>query len=396
MIVEFTVSANLLTDTGSSYVSDGGNILAKVHPGSYLAILSGLCRLAEYLSWRQCPPLLRFGNAPLGVFIGGIVFCCAYALACSGAGGVIALVDTFLPAGMLALALSDATWRRLSQLRRLTQTLLIANAVLALGEMVVQGHLVAVSLSGGDTAAEFRPTGLYDHPLTGAAVTMMGVFLRPDLARAPFWSLCYSSLMMAALLAFGERTPLVLAVIALLCCYAGTFAAKMVRGTLRWGDAAPILFASSICSLGAVAVAAGGISSRLGAHLYWDASAQVRMYEFGIIPLLTPAEFLFGCRRDDLLALIEKLRLSAGVGALENFWLVMLVTLGLFCFPVFLIALAGLLTWLWRRTDCRGRMMIVTLITAASASNSLGRKSTLLVMLVASVLSTRGSRPMVE
>jgi hypothetical protein len=392
VVVEFTVSASLLTDAGSSYVSEGGDILEKIHPGSYLALLAGLCRVADSLYWpHSAPPLWRQRNRALGVFIGGILFCCAYALACSGSGGVIALVDTFLPAGMLALALSDMPRHGLRRLRRLTQSLLVLNAMVALGEMATQCHLVPVSLSGGDTAAEFRPTGFYDHPLTGAAATMMGVFLRPDAARAPVRSLGFSTLMMAALLAFGERTPLFLAVIALSCCYAAGLAEKMFRRALRWWDALPILIASLIGVLVASVVFAGGISSRLSAHLYWDASAQVRMTEFGIIPLLTPAELLFGCRRDDLLALIEPLRLSAGVGALENFWLVMLATLGLFCFPLFLMALAGLLTWLWRRTDCRGRMMVVTLIMAASASNSLGRKSTLLVMLVASVLATCNS-----
>jgi hypothetical protein len=392
VVIEFTVSATLLTDAGSSYVSEGGNFLEKVHPGSYLAILAGSCRIADGLYWPRGSGLPAARDRPLALFLCGIAFCCVYTSACNGLGGVIALVDTFLPAGMLALAFGSLPWQWSRQLRMLIQSLVVMNAIMALGEVVTQCHLVPVSLSGGDTAAEFRPTGLYDHPLTGAAATMIGVFLRPDPGHGPALSLGYAALLIAALIAFGERVPLALTIAALTFCYAARLNRKMLLRILRWRDTVPAIAAMFIGVPVVCVVLAGGVTSRLGAHFYWDASAQVRMSEFAILSRLTPPELVFGCPRAELLALIEPLRLSAGVGALENFWLVMFTTLGLLCFPVFLFSLGGLLTWLWRRSDCRGHMMIVTLIAAASTSNSLGRKSTLLVMLVVSVLATHRAK----
>jgi hypothetical protein len=389
IVAEYTVSANLLTDLGSSYVSDGGLLIEKIHPGSYLAVLAGLLRTAHEAGRHDGMRRWVAKNGPLGVFLSGMVFCSTYALACTGTGGVIALVDSFLPAGMLAMALCDLTAPAVRRLRALIQFLLVLNTIVALAEFFTQAHLVPVSLSGGDATSEFRPAAFYDHPLTGSTATMMGLFLRPNSAEAPFLAAGFVTILIAALLAFGERAPILLAMASMAMCYAGRLGRRMLRRQIGWRDGAPVILAALLAVLATGAASAGGFGSRLGTHLYWDASAQVRMNEFGILQSLTTPELLFGCERSELLALIEPLRLTGGVGALENFWLVMLTTLGALCFPIFVAALLGLLVWLWRLSDCQGRMMIVTLILAASASNSLGRKSTLLISLVACVVSAR-------
>jgi hypothetical protein len=52
---------------------------------------------------------------------------------------------------------------------------------------------------------------------------------------------------------------------------------------------------------------------------------------------------------------------------------------------MFLAGFSSLLCWCWSRTNLRGRVLLVAIIFVASTSNSLGRKSTLLVGLVASI-----------
>jgi len=49
--------------------------------------------------------------------------------------------------------------------------------------------------------------------------------------------------------------------------------------------------------------------------------------------------------------------------------------------------MAALIVWLWRRCTADGRAVLISLILVASTSNSLGRKSPLLVMLVACLLA---------
>jgi len=80
-----------------------------------------------------------------------------------------------------------------------------------------------------------------------------------------------------------------------------------------------------------VALAAGW-AARLQRHIFWDASAQARIAQFHLLALMSPTQLMFGCRRTDLLALIEPLRLTYGVDVIENFWLLHFATLGLFGF----------------------------------------------------------------
>ena len=386
-----TVSCNLLTDLGDRYVSEGGSIFEKIHPASYLAIFSGVLRLAAGAHGMAGPRRLLHENRPAGVFMLCIAFCVAYAFTFTGPGGVIALLDTFLPAGMLALAFADAGETTLRRLRTLLQCLLALNACLALAEAALQAHLIHLPAEFADANRDFRPLALYDHPLTGATATMLGWLLRPDCARKPIASIAYQALMLAALLAFGERMPLALGLCAAVALASAAPIDQILGRRITAANLALILLLPTAAMALVAGALAAGLGPRLEAHLYWDASAGARLSVFQIFGQLDTPELLFGIRREDLIALIEPMRLATNVGVIENFWLVMLLTLGALCFPVFAIGLAALLRGLWRQGDAQGRAMVWVLLAAASGSNSLGRKSMLLVLLTACVMATRCS-----
>ena len=388
IVVDFTVGGTLLSDLGSSYVAEGGSLFAKIHPGSYLAVISGLLRTFDKSqggwSFRRC-----FARDRLIVaFVLGIAFCCLYSLVCTGLGALIVLIDSFLPAGMLALAMTGIRPMTLQRLRSLLQTLLLANAALAVFEAMMHWHLIPIVLSGGQTAADFRSTALYDHPLTGAAATMVGLFLTPGINRQPLLGTCYLAVMVAALLSFSERAPLALAVLCAVFCYVARVRTKILLRRLRWQDIVSALFLFTVILTTVTATLLSGLGTRSIEHLYWDSSAQVRLAQFDIMKSLSASEIIFGCKRADLIALIEPLRLATGVEVLENFWLMMFAALGILCFPVFAFSMFSLLRSLWQISRLEGKMMIGTLMVTASASNSFGRKSTLLAMLVACVFAT--------
>jgi hypothetical protein len=197
--------------------------------------------------------------------------------------------------------------------------------------------------------------------------------------------------MFAALLAFGGRVALVLAVLAAAGQYASRFAQRFANSVLAPVDLAlPIAATAAVLPLAWIAIA-NGLADRLVAHLYWDPSAQSRVEEFRLLGLLRSEQILFGSSRADMTALLEPLRLAYGIDAIENFWLVMFVLLGALGFVVFILGMAALLQWLWYRTDAGGRVMLICLGLAASSSNSLGHKSPLLVMMVSTALARRHS-----
>ena len=380
---DFTVSGNLLTWLGSSYISEGGELLQKIHPGSYLAVLSGLSSAAGKMRGEE----YRRVDWLLATFLGGIAFCIVYSIFITGTSNVIVYVDTFLPAGMLALTLRYLGQERTLTLRRIAQCLLVLNACIALCELAAQSHLVSIPTDGGNKENEFRPTALYDHALTGSAITMLGLWLAPSAQGAVRW--CYILLLTAALLAFGERAPIAAALIGLTACLLNRYGSRMLAREFRLRHVArPLAVALAISLVASAAAFYAGATTRLGTHLYWDDSAQIRLSQFGILNSLDIRELLFGCPRADLLALIEPLRLSSRVAVIENFWLFTLVTLGFFCFPVFLFSFITLLKWLWRMSGRNGHVMLVLFVGVASSSNSLGRKSTLLPTLIACVIAS--------
>jgi hypothetical protein len=347
-----------------------------------MALLSGLASLIDRIRHSN----VRVTDWHLVSFLGGIAFCIAYALASTGEGNVVVFIDTFLSAGMLALALYNVDHERTRQLKRIVQCLMVLNACIALCELATQSHLVPVPMEGNDQENEFRPTALYDHALTGAAATMLGLWLAPQCKSASRW--CYILLLVAALLAFGERTPLAAALIGLIAVVLRRYGSDILARNLHARDFARLIAVAFAVVCMAAAAAYASTGTRLGAHLYWDSSAQVRLSQFGIVNSLDIPELFFGCPRALLLALIEPLRLSSRVAVIENFWLFNFVTLGLFCFPVFVFSFVSLLKWLWGLEGRKGQIMVVLFVAVTSSSNSLGRKSTLLVTLVACVVAS--------
>jgi hypothetical protein len=331
----------------------------------------------------------------LTFYLGAMLFCIVYESIFTGTGGIILVVEVFLPAGLIGLALADLTSSQAACLTRLLQFLFMLNACIALAEAIAGAHIVPVAdtarpLNGESSlpqGAEFRPVALYDHPLTGGAATLIGLLLYPDRRRAPRWCAAYTLCMFVALLTFGGRIAVSLS----LCAGAWIYARRLAQlgrcGNLAPSDLAPLVAVIGIAlPLAALAVATG-LASRLVAHLYWDASAQTRIAEFRLVGLLRPEQLLFGCRRDDMIALLMPMKIAYGVDAIENFWLVMFVILGGLGFPAFVLGVASLFRWLWYRGDANARVMSLCFMLAASSSNSLGHKSPLLVMLVAAVIA---------
>ncbi len=385
--VEFCVSANLLTWMGVPYVTEGGALPLKIHPGTYMLAAAFGIHIGS-----QSRPNGLFGAVSgdrlLAVYLGSMVASLVYALALTGKGNLIVLIDTFLPAGLLAAVLQTASARDLKMLRRVFQWGCACNALLALGEAAEHVSLVPFYLNDAAYHArveEFRPTGLYDHPLTGGAMTMMGLALAP----AGLWvPLAYIGLLACAMLAFGGRVAVAVTVLGAIIL----LGRELCLRVLRRDRYAINLLVTSFCvlmlaALAALAVCSAGLGQRLTGHLYWDPSAQVRLAQWHLIGELDGWQVLFGARRDDLLAMLNPLWLTYGVEVIENFWLLMFASLGASGFSIFVSGFVALLFWCWQNTNLRGRAILLGVLLVASASNSLGRKSTVLVGLVGATIS---------
>ncbi len=378
--LELLVSANLLTWAGIPYVTDGGNLAVKLHPGTLLLLVAACVALVQSGGgWGRHLPL------PLVISFAALFTCIVCMVVLTGSSNLIVLLDTFMPAILLAAILAHAAPRHSAKLRLLMQAVLAGNAMLALAEIVAQTTLVPLYLNNAayhPLNADFRPTALFDHPLTGSAMMMMGLAIAPR----GRMGLAYRLLLWAALVAFGGRTALAVTLAAIGLRWA-VMQARLVAARDRAAIPGIMLAAAALlaaCALGGVAAWAG-LGERLVGHLYWDSSAQVRVAQWQILDRLEPAQWLFGTPRPVLLDELNALRLDSGVEVIENFWLLMFVSLGALGFPIFLVMLGALCLWCWQRTDASGRILLFSILLVSSTSNSLGRKSTILVCLVAAI-----------
>jgi hypothetical protein len=404
IIAEFTLSANVLACFGVPYTDEGGFFIAKLHPGTYLAAAAMMARLGCNDDPSSRLGILIWRERGLALFLGCIVLCLLSAACLTGMGNLVTLLDTFLPAGMIAVALCDMNQQQITTLAHVVRSLLLLNASVAIAEAAVGVHLVPAVNAGRDQTTDFRSAGLYDHPLTGAAATMMGLLSSAELFRSAWRRRLYQAWLLTALLAFGGRIALGLTIFSGCIMLAAQLRRRALSHTLGFVDFAPLLVVGLASFPLAGAMLAAGWAERLQTHLFWDASAQARIAQFHLIGLMSSTQLMFGCRRADLLAFIEPLRLAYGVDVIENFWVLQFAALGAFGFGVFVAGMAGLVAWLWQRCNADGRIVLVSTLLVASTSNSLGRKSTLLVMLVACLIararvpsahSTAGVRPRV-
>ena len=384
--IEFCVSANFLTWIGVAYMTEGGSLLEKVHPGTYVLCVSFATRVAT--QDRPNATIWKFfgGDYRIALYFSSLAGCLIYMLLSTGSGNVIVLLDTFLPAGLLACVVHDASPRERWFLTCVFRCGIMTNCVVALGEGVAHATLVPLYLNDigyHPAVGEFRPTGFYDHPLTGATMTLMGLALAPQgLLRKS----TYLALAIAALIAFGGRVAAVAALASAILIGGARLGQRVLcrdRSALLLMLYYGLWFAAG-CALAILAYEAG-FGERFLGHLYWDPSAQIRIAQWRILEKFSKWQLLFGVRREDLLSLLTQFWLQSGVEVIENFWLLMLVGLGIVGFPLFVTGFLSLLAWCWHTTCFRGRFLLVSVLMVVSTSNSLGRKSTLLVGLVAAI-----------
>jgi hypothetical protein len=390
VLLSLTVSASLLSALGIPYATEGGSPIVKLHPGGIACILALTLRLLQ--AGRRLPAFIRSAlrQRLLAAYIFSLLGCLIFEAMMTGRGNLIVLLDTYMPAGILALLLWHQTEAERSRVRHLLQACFAANVLIALAETFLRYNILPPNWAGLVSrvdVSDFRPCALYDHPLTGAAMTAVAVFIPPGRSSGFLLRHGYLMLMGLGLVAFGGR------VAAATCAsYFAVAAVDWLRRVVLLRQVRPrllfaVAFVISAISLLCCAVFALGLGERLGTHMYWDSSAQVRINQWQVLGLIDAQQLAFGVSRNNLLALLEPMRVSYGVPVIENFWLLMFLNLGVFGFPLFVGGFGCLLAWCAKRGQGRALPLVLTAIAAASASNSLGRKSALLLILVAAAAS---------
>jgi len=398
VIVEYAISGNTLEDLGIDYASTGGNPLVKLHPGTYLILIGAFMVLM--LMRPAGSGLVRFFRATpaLASFVMLILFCAFYSIANVGFSGAAVYVESYLAAGLLAVALETGTDRQKRTLGWWIIGFTVLSIIISIGESLTQTHLIALHIADltqaqlAQEVEDFRGSGLFAHPLTAALSTMMATFMLLRMRMVPLLKAALFTTFLVGLLSFGGRAALGTTLLLLLIAVAVVMFRGIISRNLSLGFVGTVAAAALVLPpMMLLLITSTDIGERILTHMYADESVAVRSIQWLVLNHLNLHDVLFGVPLERLNSLKYQIGLGAETTDIENFWLLMFLNLGIMGFVVFLIALGLFIVHLGRMTaHPLGWMLLIGSIIVDSTSNSLGRKSVDLIFMVACMVAMSG------
>lgn len=379
------LSAFSLARLGVPYDLPGGSPLAKMHPGTYVLVLALLAALAGQghpvaVLWQRLRAL------PLvTLYLLAMLVVAVWTVWLHGTGGTAFIVDTLWMPGVALLVMSFYGPGFHRALLGWVIGLLVLNSFIALGEYTLQRTLFEPpQIRDGSLVREmpFRAGGLLGHPLANGLVT---VSLMPAALLAPWrgrlrWPVL--GLFLLALLAFGGRTALALAVVV----YGGAAlvlaALRLVQGRYSYLQMTGGAVAALLTVTGLVAVVGlTGLGERIVHGMQWDNSANVRLVVWQALDHLDLFSWWVGMTPDEVERVAVRIGLDPRYEAIENFWIALLMQTGLLGFVPFVLGLACGVAHVWRVAPPFMRMTLPVYFFVASGANTLASKSVSLTLL---------------
>jgi hypothetical protein len=359
----------------------------KVHPGTYVLILSLLCSLcsrgnpigaALRLAWRE--PLMA-------VFLGVMVVTLLWVVVLHGTSGAAFIVDTHWMPAIAAFGLMCFGDQRRRKLLWLLAALVGVNAVIALTEFALQQRLtplfVQSQVSSFADEDLFRSSALFGHPLVNAKATASMLAIATFLPLRPLWRWLHVVLLLLSLLAFGGRFAMVTTVALYGSWALMSFARDTVRGRFSYLQ---LTGGSVLLTLGLAGligfVAVTGLGERIFTGLQLDKSASVRLTVLSAYEYVTTEQLWLGTSARDIDLVALRLGLDPVYEAIENSWIYLSLQLGLILFSIWLVGFVCFLIWLLRQAPGIAVMGVLVYMLNASTTNTLAAKTITMGLLV--------------
>lgn len=384
LLAYLLLSPTTLAFLGIPYDLPGGSMPAKLHPGSYAlsaALLLGLAARGHLIG--QAFALAR--RRPLvAMYLAAMVYVGLWSVWRHGSSGAAFFVDTLWMPGIALLTMALHTRQRQQQLLWLVLAVLVLNALVALVEYPLARTLVPQNVGHEDRLPDdfFRSSALLGHPLNNALVVAS---LMPALWLLPVavWQRGVLLLLMVlAMLSFGGRSSTA-AVVGL---YGLAAVVLVVRQVLRGGVSYVQWLLGLLTVLTGLLLLVGvvlgtGLGERIFANLTWDNSANVRLLAWRALDHLDAIDWWVGISPARTAEVADRIGLDLDYEAIENFWIALLMQVGLLGFLPFLAGLACGVAHVWRVAPAAMRLGIVLFFVVGSGANTLASKTNALLLL---------------
>jgi len=388
----FTVSGGLLWLVGYNYDGLTGGAAAKIHPSTYLIIL--IFGWAIFASGDPVGRSVDLANRRPATLLMLVVALALFALtAARGATGLAGVVDTFVAPALLVFLLTGADERLFKRLELLLHVVMTANALLGLAEFATKILVFPYRFDGVVFETDTRSSALHGHPLANAMVTACYVMALLAGGRlAPMVRVGLVGLQLAALVAFGGRTALVLALV-LGAGYATVSGfARLRQGSVSLPAAALVFMLAGAVPAVIAALISGGFFDALIERFVADGgSANARIEMFELVNAFTLSELIVGPDMDR----VETLRRIHGLAlGIENPFVRMMLYQGAF---VTLIVSVAFILFMFEisRGATRGLWLPMLMwVVLLNGAETIGSKTTMTTKFVIIVLCLfRASAP---
>ncbi len=395
IVLVFLLPASLLVYLKVYSDAPGDSVLTKFHPATYTAVLGAW--FALYGNRRSGGVVGLFRERPaLAWSIVLILATTVYSVLNFGLSGIALYVETYLAAALTAVALEMGKPRQLRALGYTMVVFCLINVAISLMEGATQTHFLPLDPGLGKNVdlgiEDFRGQAFYTHPLTGALVTSMALFSLLGMRFRGWVAAAMFGAFMVGLMSFGGRSALFTSLTTLVAAALFQMASGLATRRLNIGFLAAFIAGVFLLPvLFAILTTMTDVGMRIMTHLYMDNSADVRIVQWRVLPLLNFHDILFGAS----LTRIEQLKVLVGLtgpGAdIENGWLLLFLSLGVIGFPIIAGALFLFVSHLGKRADMPVAWLVVIVTVLISATNnSLGRKTPDLIFLAAFTVALSG------
>lgn len=343
VVALFSLSGFALEFFGIPYNTEGGSILTKIHPATYLfALALGLAVIANPNPVAYLFDLMMRCLGSTFLLVACIllwIFISRY----KGDQPASFLIDAIMVAAIIYMLFADAGDRARLNIARAVHVLMIVNCCLSLVEGLSGWRLFPFVLNDTEQAWEYRATALLGHPLGGALAT--GVYaivlatVRDVRGLGRHWRVPVLLLCMAAMPFIGSR-------VSFLVVYATVAAVLMLQFLYFLRGAAvsirmlvSILLLLPLATLVLVVLYRTGVFDNFLNRFIDDrGSAQSRLDLFRLFDGISLRNLLLGYRH---ISLETQVRLGGLLEGIENSWAGHALRFGVVMTLVLWIGIAG-------------------------------------------------------
>jgi len=387
-------SEQVLNIVGINYGSEDAGLLSKIHPGSYLILISFFILLGSRRNPLEQIIRMAREHTAFVSFLAIYLLIIIYWIM-RGPKGIGMIIDTHivLPIACIVFSYAPRHWYR--PIVYAFTSFVVLNSAVGVFESLTQLRIFPFNPDWEVLKQDyFRASAFLGHPLTNALFTGSAMFVVLGVRMGPFLKISAFVIILASLVAFGGRAALGMSLVGLIILALiesrKYFAASQLTVMRVLTSLLALIMVPALC----LGLLYGALHSDMGERLMaydtlQDDSASVRLLSFGIFDYLTPADWIFGLDGGQILSLIERTGVESTTSDIENPWILMFLFLGA---PLFVLWLCGGIAFTSRLMSGASpalKIALINYLAIATTSNSFGRKDPVFMVIAGIVVCAK-------